>query len=61
MGLNQCRLGKNIVVNKQDDFAFRFANSDISGCCGSPFCLAMDSQIRIRCRFLRENLLGVVG
>jgi len=29
MGLNQRRLGKNIVVDKQDNFAIRFMNSDI--------------------------------
>ena len=61
MSFNQVGLGKNIVIDKQDDVANRFTDSDIPGCCGPTLCLGVDSKVWIRYRFLCEYLLGVVG
>src|SRR5690242_12118402 len=60
MGFNQVRFGQDVVVNKENDVAERFADSDISSCGGASLRLGEQAEVGVATGLFAQNLLSVV-
>ena len=61
MGLYQVGLGKDVVVNEENQVTGSFPYSNISGCGSSRLGLQKGAQIRETGGFLRQDTLRVIG